>query len=373
MFTPTAQQKQVFSLSWLSNAAAINKLSQTDLQSEINAIKSDIGNWLVVWGPSYLYPTDSHGNPDTSKPVENAMFVAQALDTNDNPLPEYVVAIAGTNKSSVYDWFSEDLNPTPINWPYVTNPQQPMQITTGDNLGLSNVLALTSSTSTSPSATVQQFLAGLQNKNTISLSFTGHSLGGALAPLMTLALMDPNSTLNTSNNVSLNEWASVYLLATAGPSIGDGNFVSYFQTTLGATGNASSFIWNANDVVPHAWNEATLMQLTSPQNIYNLTLDPSKCLAKTLQNMQQKAKPYSYTQFQSVPAFTGPLQSYTRGIVAWSPESEFLAQLAYQHINAYVTAFQCTWFSPSNLCQDPADAWAALQAFNLNCQQQGLC
>lgn len=368
MFTPTAQQQQVFSLSWLSNTAATKKLSRTDLQSDINAIKSDIGNWLVVWGPSYSYP-----DSDTSKPVDNAMFVAQALDKNDNPLPLYVVAIAGTNKSSVYDWFSEDLDMTPINWPYVPTPPQTMQVTTGDNLGLSTLLALTSDTATAPSVTLQQFLASLQNKNTISLWFTGHSLGGALAPLMTLALMDPNSTLNTSNNVSLNEWASVSLLATAGPSIGDSNFVSYFQSTLGTTGSASSFIWNANDIVPHAWNEATLMQLTSPQNIYNLTLDPSKCLAKTLQNMQQKAKPYSYTQFQSVPAFTGPLQSYTRGLTPWTPESEFLAQAAYQHINAYVTAFQCTWFSPANICQDPGDAWLALEAFNYNCQQQGLC
>lgn len=368
MFTPTAQQKQVFSLSWLSNAGASKKLSRTDLQSDINGISSDIGNWLIVWGPSYSYPDN-----DTSKPVDNAMFVAQALDTNDKPLPLYVVAIAGTNETSVYDWFSEDFDVTPINWPYVSNPQKPMQITTGDNLGLSTLLGLTSDTQTAPSVTLQQFLSSLQNKNTISLWFTGHSLGGALAPLMTLALMDPNSTLNTSNNVSLGQWASVSLLATAGPSIGDQNFVSYFGTTLGTTGSASSFIWNANDVVPHAWNEATLMEITTPTNIYNLQLDPSKCLAKTLQSMQQKAKPYTYTQFQPTPAFSGNLQTYTKGLVAWSPESEFLAQVSYQHINAYVEAFQCTWFSPKNMCQTPADAWAALQAFNLNCKEQGLC
>lgn len=374
-FKPTAQQQQVFSLSWLSNAAAGKKLTTVELQNDINTIKGNIGNWMVVWGPAYQFPADSHGNPDTSKPVENAMFVAQALDAGNNPLPQYVIAIAGTNKMSVFDWFSEDLDVTPVNWPYVSNPPQPMQITTGDNLGLSMLLKLTSNTPTTPNITLQQFLAGLPNKSGISLSFTGHSLGGALSPLMTLALMDPNSTLNQSDNVSLNQWASVSLLATAGPSIGDQNFVKYFGSTLGNTGSASSFIWNANDIVPHAWNAGTMQQLTSPNNIYNLTLDPSKCLAKVLQNLQQKAAQYTYTQFQPAPAFTGTLQPYdTRyKIVPWSPESKFLAQAAYQHINAYVEAFQCTWFTAASLCNDPGYAQLALDAFNLNCKKQGLC
>ena len=345
----TSVQNQVFSLSWLINSAAAHQWGQTDLQNALNAISGNIGTWTVVWGPYLFYP---QGSQD----VANAMFVAQGTDSNNNPI--YVVAIAGTNMSSSYDWMTEDLDITPINWPYATGSPT-MQVTTGDNIGLTTLLGMVSGGNT-----LQAFLAGIQNKNKASLWFTGHSLGGALSPMMTLALMDPNSSLNSSNNVSYANWGSVSLLATAGPSTGNQAFVDYFFSTLQSTNvNASSFIWNGADVVPHAWNAQTMNALTNP-NIYGLTLDPTKCLAKTLSKMQAAASAQSYQMFQTSPAFSGPLQPYSKSYL-WSAEAQFLAQTAYQHINAYVDHFQTTWLSvPTNLCQSAWEAGIALVLFN---------
>ncbi len=348
MFTPTSVQQQVFSLSWLINSAAANKWDTIQLQSAINAISSNIGTWTVVWGPCLYYPS-------SNTPVANAMFVAQGDDGNGNPV--YVVAIAGTNKSSTYDWMSEDLDATPIQWPYANNSA--LQVTTGDNLGLSILLQMSSNGNT-----LQQFLASIQNKNKASLWFTGHSLGGALSPMMTLALMDSNSTLNSgSDNVSIGNWGSASLLATAGPSIGNQAFVNYFFSALGSSVTPASFVWNAIDVVPHAWNAATMNAITNP-NIYGLALSSTSCLAITIQKLQAAASAQSYVMFQPNSSFNGPLQSYSNSYL-WNPQSKFLAQTAYQHVNAYVTAFGTTWLStPANLCQAAWEAELALTAFN---------
>lgn len=355
MFTPTSVQQQVFSLSWLINTAAANQWDSQQLQSAVSAIASNIGTWTVVWGPCFYFPSTDNNN------VANAMFVAQGADSNSNPV--YVVAIAGTNKSSTYDWMTEDFDITPLDWPYVSNPVQTMQVTTGDNIGLSVLLGMSSGGNT-----LQAFLYGLTNKSNSTLWFTGHSLGGALSPLLTLALMDPNSTLNSSNDISLGNWGSVGLLATAGPSIGDQNFVDYFANTLyGQSQSAvsqNSFVWNGSDVVPHAWNAATMKALTSPSNIYGLTLDSTSCLATTLANMQADAEAQSYEQFQPTAIFTAPLQPYSNSYL-WNPEAQFLAQTAYQHINSYATAFNTSWLSvPTNLCQSAWEARLALTLFD---------
>jgi hypothetical protein len=160
--------------------------------------------------------------------------------------------------------------------------------------------------------------------------------------------------LNTANDVSIGNWGEVSLLAVAGPSMGDVAFVSYFNTTLAKA--SRQFIWNANDIVPHSWNANTMMELTSPANIYGLSLAPRGLLAKRIAYEQQQAAQYSYTQFEPNPAFAGPLQPYTSAVShgLWFPESKFLSQALYQHTIAYINAFDCSWITVSyDPCADP--------------------
>jgi hypothetical protein len=363
-------QQQVFTLSWLVNGAAIHKWNAADLNTQLqNTYKQYIGGWEIVWGPYLYFP-----NGNTGGPVGNAMFVAQGTDSDNSNT--YVVAVAGTNESSVYDWFTEDLDVTPLDWPYATDASVgTMQVTTGDNVGLSNLLAMTSITSSSPTVpvTLQAFLHGVAGSGA-DLWITGHSLGGALAPMLTLALMDPNSTLNAQNNVSIGNWGQVSLLATAGPSMGNQAFVTYFNQTLSAA--SLTFIWNGHDIVPHAWNAASMQALTTPTNIFDLDLDPSSCLAKALARLQGTASQNSYVMFDTNPGFTCDLQPYTKpkfALIGWNPQSQFLAQAAFQHINAYVEHFGCTWFTPSSLLGDPGTAYTVLSLVNANLAARGYC
>src|SRR4051812_43813839 len=101
--------QQVFTLSVMSNWAGTWQLfgpapspsTGQELESDLtvkidNALASSqmqslIGTWTRVWGP-VIFQDENSGIAD------NAMYVAQGTDDNNNPV--YVVAIAGTNAVS---------------------------------------------------------------------------------------------------------------------------------------------------------------------------------------------------------------------------------------------------------------------------------
>jgi hypothetical protein len=274
------------------------------------------------------------------------MFIAQQLDGKGNPQPLYVVAIAGTNGASLFDQV-EDLDIDPTDWKVKGNNSLGAQVTKGDWDGLVKLLGM--GWGILINKNVREFLKEIKNQSEVTLWFTGHSMGGALAPMLMLALMDPDSTLDTSET-NLSRWKQVNLLATAGPSIGNQAFVDHFRKVFSA-GNAT-FVWNGNDVVPHAWNSGTMQALTTPNNIYGITFPDKDSLAGVLAFEQQKAAKQSYVQFESNRGFTYPLQSYADSD-NWTADSQFMAQLGYQHLNAYIQQFKCTWFSLPNPCDAP--------------------
>jgi len=362
--TPNTNQ-QVMTLSWLANSAGINNWSQSDLQNAINSITQTYwsdADWDVVWGPVYYTPKDA-------STIGNTMFVAQQTGQNGT---WYVIAIAGTNPSSTFDWIREDAAIAPIPWAYYA---QAGQVTTGDNMGLTNLLDLTypNINNKSQQITLQAFLADLPNKNSTQLTITGHSLGGALSPLLTLALMDPNSsaskvTINsTTIDISLPNWQQATLLATAGPTPGDATFANYVKNFIDDNPSqlTAEFIWNGNDIVPHAWNLATLNELPG---IYDFSLPSDSCLSAAISSAINAATSYTYTQFNLTSQFSGKLQPYTNTeneLIGWGPNTEYLAQADYQHTEAYLDYFDCgNWLPTNDICNDPVKAEELYVAFS---------
>jgi hypothetical protein len=322
--------------------------TQDQLQQAIKSLKDQIGGWQVVWGPGYA--------ADWGGGQANAIFVAQQLDASDQPQPVYVVAIAGTNAASKFDGFEDmcvNLTPWELN---STDPQFPYpQVTFGDMSGLTNLLKIQW-----PGNMIRDFLKSIPNKKGVTLWFTGHSLGGALAPMLMLALMDKNSKGVDANSTQLSLWGQVNLLATAGPSIGNQDFVGYFGKVLGAAN--TSFIWNGHDVVPHAWNEAAMSELNQT-SFYNIDLTSSPCVGPQIVKAQQAAQGKGYTLFQSQPAFSVGVQDYgDKTNPDWTPDSKYMAQLGFQHLNAYVNTFDCPWLGLLNPCYFPSAAKQAADA-----------
>ncbi len=218
------------------------------------------GDWQVVWGPG-VYEIDAQ-----SGKADNTAFIVYST-TQDT----YVVAIAGTDPSAFFDWFDEDFEVGPkdcVNWPDILDnlptsvPADPTQaqISLGTAKGvyyLLNNLVQYSSSQTA-NQTLQAYLSELAPTSaTTKLIFTGHSLGGALAP--TLA-----SWFANYNTHGWTAGTQVCALPTAGPTPGNSIFASDWDNTFSLqqenninSGNhvsaLNALVYNIQDIVPHAW------------------------------------------------------------------------------------------------------------------------
>ncbi len=271
------------------------------------------GDWGAVWGPVVYQATANPG-------ATNAMFVAHSPTLNI-----YVVAIAGTNPTGDTALFKDDLDVGPasmVQWPptveVTAKPQTLNWVTPAtptpsaaliDGGTQTGINALYTMWDPNTQSTLAQFLNAVDQSNQ-TLVFTGHSLGGALSPVMAM-LLYPNAAASTNpNNATMpnlgSNWSNVYVLATAGPTPGTPGFAALYTSTITtllpggvapvpvtnppanipiactgsyapvATGVTASNApwairyWNMNyanvyDVVPRAWNALANLVLPPPQ------------------------------------------------------------------------------------------------------------
>jgi Lipase (class 3) len=213
------------------------------------------GDWSVVWGPCAFSL-----KPNGAAYAANAMYVAHSPS-----LSTYVVAVAGTNPQSLYDWIREDGDVAAsymARWPFavpfvrsfhlpwVIDP--PPGVSAATALGISNLLTAMADPQ---KGSLQNFLTHAADANS-TLVFTGHSLAGALAPTLALYLYpQPQASA----------WHQVLVLAMAGPSPGNKPFAALFTAgsafapvssgVVAPYGNWNTDYCNEHDIVPHAWHE----------------------------------------------------------------------------------------------------------------------
>lgn len=305
-------QQNAFVFSLVSNAASsassdFAEAITTKFDEVTSNYASFIGTgWSIAWGPVVFSEST-----DRTPKADNALVVVQGTDASGKPL--YIVATAGTNPKSLFDEKTEDLDLTLV--PFAGGGN----ITTGTNIGLMNLLGMTSN-----NQTLQQFLSSCASSNA-TLIFTGHSLGGALTPALALSI-------ETSG------WGQVYAYPTAGPTPGDAGFVTAFTTkfpTPQATTDPTS-TWNCNivnqiDLVPMAWTDISGIGALYPQ------LGPPSPCVTDLQNAAAALVP-SPDPFVDLPRTT-----FDRGFVppqppllfAKNPTILFMTEALYQHSTAY--------------------------------------
>ncbi|WP_426751565.1 alpha/beta fold hydrolase [Myxococcus sp. Y35] len=307
--------------------------------------------WSLAWGPAVYAPL---GVP------ANVMYVATNADKS-----VYVVAIAGTNFNALLtDVIIEDncvINAIPwanafpsLNGCDAPSGAQTPHISQGTQIGVNNLLAMTDLAKRS----LVDFLGSLRAKGSKTLIFAGHSLGGALAPTLALALA-------TSKNKALNiaDWGNVYVLPTAGPTPGDENFANLFNKVfppVKLTNAPQAYyawnqnIWNSLDAVPHAWEASMLGQIPS---LYKqapwMQKPPTQPMPPALAGLVTGASLLSlifninasspFKQIQNIQV-DGTFCDDDR-IQGDGPDAlfqSFLAQVGYQHIDAYSKFYQVT-------------------------------
>ena len=313
----TLQQK-TFAFSLVSNAAAAVTSNFADAVTEkFNALISQYpqyvgSNWSITWGP-VVYSSSG------STSADNTLMVISSSDAN-NGNPVYIVATAGTNSQSLYDIKIEDLDVGVV----VPFGSGGASISQGTKFGLAILEAMVSN-----EQTIQQYLASVVNTNA-TLIFTGHSLGGALAPTLALDLF-ANQGLKTT------QWANVYVYPTAGPSTGNAGFVTLFNNTFKAAPGWNTNVINSLDAVPKAWNH-----LDQIGGIFQPNLAPSPCITAIVKLLQLKRgiHQFFYANIAQTP-FTGKFnaQAVPPSPYETNATCGFAAQELYQHIQAYVDHF----------------------------------
>ncbi len=369
-----SKTQQIHSLSVLSNAAFgykfpdFNKLQHfvtTVIQQTLadKKVQQCLGSdWQLVWGPVVFC-----NNPHAAEVVaDNTMMLLYSPSQN-----LFVVAIAGTNIYSMYGWFEEDLkvNKT-VSWKEVVGNHNPLHdwgaIAEGTSIGLMQLLKMTDSSNKTMIQALQDYLSKAGASAEVAVS--GHSLGGALTPVMAMYLKDTMKNWNPKNVVT-----TVSAYPTAGPTAGNDAFAKHAEKNL-----VYASYYNDIDVVPKGWQRDTLAQVPT---IYGNHIAPPQgstpfntaigmmCVgaaANTYKMIFGKIpEPINYTQISPWIPMKGNFDKATDDAVIKKfkylpiliPQeikeyvpflvnvARFLAQLGYQHLDAYIIQLKIEEFN----------------------------
>lgn len=337
MSTEFSHQQIIFALNTIS-ALPSNRVGKAGkLEAEatelLEAIFSNadiinlIGKWKLVWGPKVY----EHKGKKLFNVADNAMYVAQSLSHPE----QFVVAISGTNPISEYGWKIEDgdISP-PVAWPYQTSVPTG-HITHGTSVGMNVLLNELKDDGLS----LFKYLANqvADNPDSLTVTVTGHSLGGALSPVTALALLDSQGvSLDESNGWDPQSKSQISVMPTAGPAPGDEEWRDYYD---GKLGDRTNRVWNKIDIVPHAWQISMLNEIPS---IYEPQIQASENITKFVAGAVSKSEDFQKQAgsplMQICPSVEG-----LPGKVDIS-KAPFLKQAGYQHVEAYSEILGTTQF-----------------------------
>ncbi len=347
-----AKAKAIMLFSQLSNINyGYSAPSETELANNFNRILEDKDgknvliqkikelwdcNWKMAWGPA-LNCSQNKGtifNPLADKDkyrfhADNSVFVVKGFD-NATKRNVYLVAIAGTNSFSLFEQEEEDIA-VKTTVPWLLNNVHCGYMAKGSYTGFSKVFLEPFGQNTQ-SGTLQDFFVKEMETNAekqvkMEIITCGHSLGGALSPLVALSLREWSKEKGYDIPIST--------YPTAGPTSGDENFAKYVAETLGEDNYIS--VINTNDIVPMAWEYDTFSNIKNTYDnetfnhikLHYLDTKEAEILG-FLSNYAKNTKDANYKRIAKDLPFQGQPEAATT-------TPNFMTEALYQHLNVYLT------------------------------------
>jgi hypothetical protein len=152
----------------------------------------------------------------------------------------------------------------------------------------------------------------------LDVAITGHSKGGALAPVVALWLRELLTSADGAERWDGGRGARVSCHAFAGPTPGNAGLAARIDQVLGADHH---HLRNTNDVVTHAW------QVDELETIPSLYAPRGAGLERLIPLIVEKIRTIDYRQARAgVTTFAGRLDV----------SRSFAAEFVYQHLEAYL-------------------------------------
>ncbi len=269
------QQVAAFTFS-VNSAADLSFTSLAAMQAYVTKISNinlaDItmqaligSDWTPVWGPVVWVNPSQQGN---SLVVDNTMACYYSPSQN-----LFVIAIAGTDPSSMFDWEKEDADiTTMVQWNTISpaSGSSSGYISTASVIAFNALMGMQDSSNVSLLAALKSYI---QNKNITgaTIAIGGHSLGGTIAPCVGLYLYDNLSTLGFSGQ-------NIAVYVYAGPTPGNQDFATYYESKINTTSFTYSSQYNAIDIIPQA---SVIADIATIPTIYGTNISFSDTPANT--------------------------------------------------------------------------------------------
>ena len=316
-------------------------------------------DWEVVWGPAvYTVPG--------AKYQENMMYVVNKKGTSD-----YVIASRGTNFVSQVDWFLDDFEllytmPWPIPGAHSSAPKD-AAISESTSIDL-NIHILDKLMSDHDGIGLLQFLHNITMSDKINVCVTGHSLGAAVANVLSLYLLENPDLWDATME------STVSCISFAAPTIGNGSFaknaLSVFEQAANANGSFPG--WDCSmgtnldnvgcnlDTVPLFSTASNIFEHDKAGPLFSIYASPNNASnniefsndnmsligyqewkyfqSLVLQKVAAGLGPQDYTQLQTQSMIPGKfigstLNIYDTGFTTFM--EAFAMQAAWQHSNSY--------------------------------------
>lgn len=318
---PLNKTQKMFLLSFLSELGAgvvgpgLGPMLNYVINQELARLESHLGRWEIVWGPA-VFQTNEYGLAD------NVMYVAGSPGFAD-----LVVAIAGTNPNSLFDWFQLDWNiRRAVPWRSGNAPPDAV-VSLGCATGLRILLDMRpAATLPGAGSKLMEFLnrvASAGPPGEKSITVVGHSLGGTLSLPLAVLLIDSQRWWDNLGRMRVDAYSF------AGPTPGNESFSGYATERLGDNGHRLA---NSLDVSTMGWN---VEDLERAKSVYAAVIPISPQVTEVLSFRQRQARHVGYVHvLPAAPPLSGRINTSILDAFKSSYENYHL-QADYQHNDAY--------------------------------------